>query len=150
MAGLYWEDFTPGTAWRTGEREVTAADLLAFAELTGDGNALHLDDEFARAAGFEGRIAHGVLGLALATGLVNRLGLTAGTLVALLGTDWAFVRPVYPGTTVVVDLATSSRRETRRPDRGVVVLGAVLRDAAGTEYQRGELTMLVRRSSAAP
>lgn len=145
MAGLYWEEFAAGGSWQTGERRLVAGDLAAYAELSGDGNPLHLDDGHARASGFEGRIAQGVLGLAVATGLLNRLGLTAGTLVALLGTRWRFERPLYPGTTVRVDLSLRSKRRTSRSDRGVVVLSGELRDAEGMVYQRGNLTLLVRR-----
>lgn len=145
MTGLYWEGFEAGARWQTGEREVAAGDLVAYAELSGDGNLLHLDDSHARAAGFEGRVAQGVLGLALATGLLNRLGLTAGTLVALLGTRWRFEQPLYPGTVVRVDLALRSKRQTSRSDRGLVVLSGELRDAEGVVYQRGDLTLLVRR-----
>lgn len=144
MAGLYWEEFEPGASWQTGERRLAAGDLVAYAELSGDGNLLHLDDAHARAAGFDGRIVQGVLGLAVATGLLNRLGLTAGTLVALLGTRWRFERPLYPDTAIRFDLWVRSKRRTSRSDRGVVVLSGKLRDAEGVVYQRGDLTLLVR------
>jgi acyl dehydratase len=144
MDGLWWDEFTADGRWRTGERVVSVADIEAFSTLSGDVNPLHLDDAYARAAGYRGRIAQGVLGTAVATGLVNRLGVTAGTLVALLGVAWRFEGPLYPGTRVHVDLSVGSVRPTRRPDRGVVVLEAVLCDDTGTIYQRGELTMLVR------
>ncbi|HSJ30100.1 MAG TPA: MaoC/PaaZ C-terminal domain-containing protein [Longimicrobiales bacterium] len=147
MQGLLWDDFPEAGQWRTGERLVTQEDIERFSELSGDINPLHLDDEYARAAGFERRIAQGVLGTSIATGLVNRLGLTAGTLAALLGMSWRFERPLYPGTRVHVDLTVNALRATRRTDRGIVVLGAVLADEAGSIYQRGELTLLVRRSA---
>ena len=144
MGGLCWDEFTADGRWRTGDRVVTEADIDAFAALSGDLNPLHRDDAYARAAGYRGRIAQGVLGTAVATGLVNRLGVTAGTLVALLGVAWRFEEPLYPGTRVHVDLRVSSVRPTRQAERGIVVLDAVLSDDAGTIYQRGELTMLVR------
>jgi 3-hydroxybutyryl-CoA dehydratase len=148
MDGLWWDEFTADGRWRTGERVVSVPDIEAFSALSGDVNRLHLDDAYARAAGYRGRIAQGVLGTAVATGLVNRLGLTAGTLVALLGVAWRFEEPLYPDTRVHVDLSVGSVRPTRRPDRGVVVLEAALSDDVGTIYQRGELTMLVRRRAA--
>jgi 3-hydroxybutyryl-CoA dehydratase len=148
MAGLWWDEFTPDASWRTADRVVTVEDVAQFSALSGDLNPLHLDDAYARAAGYRGRIAQGVLGTAVATGLVNRLGVTAGTLVALLGVTWRFEQPLYPGTRVHVDLGVGSVRPTRRADRGVVVLDAGLGDDAGTVYQRGELTMLVRRRPA--
>jgi acyl dehydratase len=135
--GLFWDDFEAGGEWITGERVIEPADLERFSELSGDVNPLHLDDGYAREAGFEG--------LAVATGLLNRLGLTAGTLVALLGTAWRFERPLYPGTAVRLHVEFGEKRESRRPGRGVVVLRCELRDGEGVTYQRGEVTMLVRR-----
>lgn len=146
MAGLYWEEFVEGRAWQTAERVVERSDIEAFSSLSGDANALHLDEDAARAAGFDGVVAHGVLGLAVATGLINRLRLSAGTLVALLGTAWRFERPLYPGTRVRVRVTVQARRETRRSDRGVVVLAAELVTCDECILQRGELTLLVRRA----
>jgi acyl dehydratase len=144
--GLHWEEFTAGRQWQTASRLVTASDIAAFSTLTGDRNALHRDAAAARAAGFDGVIAHGMLGAALATGLVNQLGLSAGTLVALLGAAWRFRRPLYPGTRIVARVAVGVRRETARPERGVVVLDVELLDGEGAVLQTGELTLLVRRS----
>jgi 3-hydroxybutyryl-CoA dehydratase len=146
--GLYWEEFTPGRRWRTADREIKRTDVAAFSALSGDENALHRDDAAARASGFDGVVAHGVLGVAVATGLINRLRLSAGTLVALLGTAWRFEQPIYPGTRVHVDVLVESRRETRQPDRGVVVLAAELATGDDAVLQRGELTLLVRRTPA--
>ena len=149
MNGLLWDEFPADGRWRTAERLVTQGDIERFSELSGDMNPLHLDDEYARAAGYAGRIAQGVLGTSVATGLINRLGLTGGTLAALLGMSWRFERPLYPGTRVHVDLTVNGLRATRRADRGIVVLGAVLADEAGSAYQRGDLTLLVRRAESA-
>lgn len=143
--GLYYEELEPGRRFRSGSREVTQADVAAFAAVSGDENPLHLDEAYARASVFGGRVAHGVLGLAVATGLINRTGLTRDTLVAFLGLSWDFVTPLFPGTEVAVDLEVASRRETSRPERGLVVLSAALVDVAGGVLQRGELRLLVRR-----
>jgi acyl dehydratase len=144
-AGLYFEDLDPGRRFRTASRLVTQADVSAFAAVSGDENPLHLDEAYARASVFGQRVAHGVLGLSVATGLINRAGLTRGTLVALLGLSWDFVSPLYPDTEVAVELAVESRRETTRPERGLVVLSAVLVDVTGSVVQRGQLRLLVQR-----
>lgn len=142
--GLWYEDFEVGRAFRTGGRVVSAADIEAFSEVSGDRNPLHLDEEYASASAFGGRVAHGVLGLAVATGLLNAAGLTRGTLVAFLGLSWDFVEPLYPGTEVELALEVVSRRATSDGARGLVVLGAEL--VSGDDVlQRGELKLLVKR-----
>lgn len=142
--GLYYEDFDEGRAFRTGSRVVTEADIEAFAEVSGDRNPLHLDAGYAAASVFGGRVAHGVLGLAVATGLLNARGLTRGTLVAFLGLSWDFVAPLFPGTEVSVVLEVASRRPASGGGNGLVVLRAEL-VGDGEVLQGGELKLLVRR-----
>lgn len=143
--GCHYEDLDPGRRFRTGSRMITGDDIVAFARVSGDRNPLHLDDDYARASVFGGRVAHGVLGLAVATGLLNEAGVTRGTLVAFLGLEWSFVAPIRPGTEVHVELEVTSRRVTSKPGRGLVVFGTRLRDGDGGLLQEGELRMLVRR-----
>ena len=145
--GLLWEAFETGRRFETGDRRIEASDVEAFADVTGDRNPLHLDEAYARAGVFGERVAHGLLGTSVATGLLNQLGLTRGTLVAFLGLSCNFVAPIRLGTRVRLRLRVNSVRETSRPDRGIVVLGASLVDESGSELQRGEYTLLVRRGS---
>ncbi len=144
---LTFDDFEVGRGYLTGSRVVTQADVEAFAAVSGDVNPLHLDESYAAQSVFGRRIAHGALGLAVATGLLNRRGLTRGTLIAFLGLTWDFVAPLVPGSEVHVALEVSSKRVSRQGDRGVVTLSAELR--AGREVvQAGELRFLVRRRGA--
>jgi acyl dehydratase len=142
--GLTYEELEPGREFRTGRRRVTQADVAAFAAVSGDQNPLHLDEAYAAASVFGRRVAHGVMGLAVATGLINELGLTRGTLVAFLGVDWDFVAPLLPDSEVEVELSVESRRETSRRDRGLVVMRAALL-SDGEVVQEGELRFLVKR-----
>lgn len=68
---------------------LTEADLVTFAGLSGDQNPLHTDEIFARRGRFGGRVFHALFGMAVLTGLLERLGLFEGTAVASLGVrDW--------------------------------------------------------------
>lgn len=58
--GLFIEDISVGMH-ASHEKLLEAADIAAFAELTGDCNPVHLDEEYARATLFKTRIAHGML-----------------------------------------------------------------------------------------
>src|SRR4051812_723244 len=71
--GEYWfEDLAIGDHYDTGHIVVTEAHIVGFAGLSGDFFDLHVDDEFVRSQGFPARVAHGLLGLAMADGLKNR------------------------------------------------------------------------------
>ncbi len=72
--GLYFEDYTTGDSVTSQGRTVTEADIVSFAALSGDWNAIHVDAEYAKKGMFGERIAHGMLGLSIATGLAARLG----------------------------------------------------------------------------
>ncbi len=148
MASLWYEEFTVGAERTTAARQVTEADIRAFAELSGDHNPLHLDDEFAAAGPFGRRIAHGLLGLVLASGLMNASGLATETLVAFLGLDWAFRRPVFPGDSLHVRMRVAQTRPTQDPERGLVKLDVAVLDAGDEVMQEGTFTILVRRRPA--
>ena len=80
---FWFEQLVPGLRLACGERTIGDAEIAAFAELSGDRNPLHLDEIRAREGPFGGRVAHGALGIAVATGLLAESGHTRGTLVAL-------------------------------------------------------------------
>lgn len=143
--GLYYEEFEEGRTFTTPARAVTEADVRAFADLSGDRNPIHLDTRAAKRAGFDAPVAHGVLGLAAATGLVSQLGLTGGTLIALVGVTWRFRAPVRYGDEVSLTLRVAARRETRQGDRGLVTLAAELRNQRGEVVQEGEFIEMIRR-----
>ncbi len=149
MKPLWFEDFVVGARYQTESRTVTLDDIESFAAVSGDRNPLHLDEAYARDTPFGGRIAHGVLGLAVATGLLNKLGMTRGTLLALAGIRWDFRAAIYPGDVLRADLVVVGARATRRVDAGLVRLAERLFNQHDVLVQEGELTMLVRRRDAA-
>lgn len=144
----YYEELHPGLVVETASRTITESDIATFAELSGDRNAIHMDDEAARRAGFDGRVAHGVLGIAIATGLLSATRLTSESLIALVGVSWRFVEPVRRGDVVRVRARVSSRRASATPGRGVVTFAVELLDAGDRVLQRGELVELVRMRGA--
>lgn len=148
MEPHHYEDFRVGAEYTTGERAIDDASIRAFAELSGDLNPLHLDDDYAASTVYGGRIAHGVLGLALATGLVSATHLTRGTLVAFLGLAWDYRAPLRPGDRVSARLAVQEKRRTSRGDRGLVRLAVQLLNQRGEVTQEGTWTFMVRCRSA--
>jgi acyl dehydratase len=142
---LHFEDFEVGTETVTDSRTVTEADVVAFAGLSGDYNPLHVDAEFARATPFGERIAHGLLGLAIASGLVSRTGAIEGTALAFLATEWRFTAPIKLGDTITVRSRVADRRETSKPDRGIVTFSVQVVNQRGEVVQEGTQTLLMKR-----
>ena len=150
MQGRYYEEFAVGESFTTRARTVTEADIVSFAGLSGDYNPLHTDDEFARTTPFGKRIAHGLLGLSIQSGLSQGLGITEGTTLAFLGLTWNFKGPVFIGDTIHVVQSVDDMRETRNPERGILVFGCKVINQRGEIVQEGTKTMMIRRKPARP
>ncbi|MCC6629630.1 MAG: dehydratase [Chloroflexi bacterium] len=146
MDWLY-DDFVVGRQALSPSRAITTADVDAFALLTGDAHPLHTDAAFAAGTEFGERIAHGLLGLSVAAGLLHRLGIIGAGVMALVGIhDWQFLAPVRLGETVAAAVTVREARLSRRqPDRGIVTVEVEVRRGDAVVAQRGALTLLVRR-----
>ena len=80
----------------TAQREITGEDIEAYAELTGDDNPLHTDEEYAAEGFFEGVVAHGMFGAGVISAALAKL---PGDII-YLSQDLDFEAPVRPGDTV--------------------------------------------------
>jgi acyl dehydratase len=143
--GRYFEEFTVGERFVTRGRTITEADVVAFAALTGDYNPLHVDAEFGKTTQFGERIAHGMLGASYTVGLLAALGLTEGTVVAIVHMTLDFTAPIKIGDTIHVDQTVKSMRETKKTDRGIIIFEVKLINQRGEVVQKGERTLLVSR-----
>jgi len=143
--GLYFEDFEVGESHVTASRTITEADVVAFAGLSGDYNPLHTDEEFGKATPFGGRIAHGVLTLAVATGLTNQLAIYEGTTIALMELTTRFTGVVRFGDTVHVVLTPKEKKEHKRPDRGIVIFDLEVKNQRDETVLAASWTCLQRR-----
>jgi acyl dehydratase len=144
--GLPFEAFTPGRLFTTAARTVTEADVVLFAGLSGDFNPLHTDEVTAAATPFGGRIAHGMLVAAIASGLANQTGIFAGTTLALMEQVHRYRGPVHFGDTVRAVLTVATQRESSKPDRGVVTLGLDVLNQRDEVVIEGTWTLLMRRA----
>ena len=143
--GKLFDEFTAGRTWTTPGRTITEADIVGFAGLSGDFNPVHVDEVFAAATQFGGRIAHGPMGIGMAFGLASRLDLIDGTVIALLGVQWEFRAPVRAGDTIHAVIAVRDAKPTRQSDRGVVTLLFTILNQAGVTAQDGVAKLLMRR-----
>ena len=142
--GEYWfEDLRDGDHYATGHIVITDAHIIGFAGLSGDFFDLHMDDAFAREQGFPGRVAHGLLGLAMADGLKNRSSVRIMA-VASLGWTWAFKGPILVGDRIGVTVTVKAKRLTSKGDRGITTLGFAVANQDGRVVQDGETALLTR------
>ena len=106
-----------------------------FAALTGDRNPLHLDDTAARAAGFEGRIAHGLLlGSLLSAFLSDSV---TGPGAAYVAQSLQFRAPVLVGDRVTLRISVISVAS----DSALVTLRTVVSTGGGTRAVVGEYVL---------
>ena len=136
---IYYEDMEIGAVETSPARTMTETDIVNFAGLSGDFNILHTNDEFAKETPFGGRIAHGLLGLSIASGLAARNpGGEYHKIVAFLGLTWDFKRPVMIGDTVHVVQTLKDKQPTRQPGMGILIYEAKLVNQRGKVCQLGE------------
>ena len=133
--GLVFEEFEIGAAYESQGRTITEGDVAAFAGLSGDFNPLHTDAEFAATTPFGQRIAHGMLTVIISTGMSNWTGIFAGTTIALMEQNIKYTGAVMFGDTVHLEMKVTEKKETSKPDRGIVKFAAQMMN------QRGELVV---------
>jgi acyl dehydratase len=146
--GYHFEDLHEGMRFRSPGRTITEADLMSFAGLTGDHSELHTSDVYARASEFGQKIAHGMLGLAYAHGLMwARTGELRETAIAFLGiSDWRFVGPIFVGDTIFVNYVLSELRDSRsRPTQAIANFDVEVVKQDGVIVQKGRKALLVSK-----
>src|SRR5262249_24542608 len=122
LVGYTYADLHVGMPFRSPGRTITEADLVAFAGLTGDYSELHTSDVYAKNSQFGRRVAHGMLGLAYAHGLMwPRTGEFRETAIAFLGiNEWKFVGPIFVGDTIFVNYRIVELRDSKsKPSQAI-------------------------------
>jgi acyl dehydratase len=145
MTRTYYEDYALGDEFLTPARTVTEADVVLFAGLSGDYNRLHTDAEYSKGMLFGERIAHGLLGLAIVSGLGYRAGIDPDGALAFLGLTWKFSAPIKIGDTIHAIFRIAALRETSKPDRGIIVEAIQVLNQRGQVVQEGEWTFMIKR-----
>jgi acyl dehydratase len=117
---LYFEDYEVGDTFKTAARTVDQSDINLFAGISGDFHGLHTNEEFAKKTLFGRRVAHGILTLAITSGLMMRLGIFVDTGLGNLGETVKYVAPVFPGDTISAELEVLSMKPVKGKKRGIV------------------------------
>lgn len=141
---LYYEDLSIGQTFTSPARTVTETDLVHFAMLSGDWNPIHTDKEFAQTAYYGQRVVYGVLGIALLTGLMDRMGIFHGSAIAMLGIrNWQFKAPIFVDDTLHFVMEIVSKRLTSSGDRGIIDRKFSLLNQRGEVVQEGHIDLLI-------
>ena len=147
-SGYAYADLHVGMTFRSPGRTITDADLVAFAGLTGDHSELHTSDVYARSSQFGRRVAHGMLGLAYAHGLMwARTGELRETAIAFLGIgEWKFAGPIFVGDTIFVNYRIAELRDSRsKPTQAIAVFDVEVETQDKRVVQRGRKALLVSK-----
>ena len=146
ILGKYFEDFEEGMEFLTLGRTMTEADIVNFSGFTGDFNPLHTDAQYASESIFGERVAHGMCGLSMATGLLVRLNIFEGTIVAFYGIDeLRFRAPIKIGDTIHVVAKVIEKKESKKEGQGLVAFKVNVVNQNGTSVMEWVLKTLMKK-----
>lgn len=120
-------------------KTVSEADVAIYADLIGDFNPLHVDDEYARKSRFGRRIAHGMLTAGLISAVLGNKLPGAGGI--YLSQQIEFLAPVYLGDTI----ATTVEVTAWRPDKRILTLKTDCYNQDERQVVTGKAVLLVDR-----
>jgi 3-hydroxybutyryl-CoA dehydratase len=146
--GLYFEEFEEGVELLTPGRTVTETDIQLYAGLTGDYTQIHTNVEFCKDTLFGQRVAHGLLGLSIASGLGTRLGFIEGTAVALREITWKFTGPIFIGDTIHLTIQVANKKAMPRLGMGLVTFDVSLVNQKDEVVQKGQWKALIQSQDA--
>ena len=134
MNGHDIEDLSPGQT-AVFSKTITEADIVLFAGVSGDNNAVHTNEDYASTTRFGGRIAHGFLTAnVISAAVANRL---PGPGTVYISQQLAFKAPVRPGDTVHARVTVKSVD----PERSRAILATVC-EVRGQVVIDGEATVM--------
>lgn len=136
--GMYFEEFAPGQKITTAGRTITESDIVTFAGFSGDFNQIHTDAVYSQSSPAGQRVAHGLLVLSIASGLTVQTGLMEGTVVYFREiNEWKFIKPVFIGDTIHVDIEVLETKELRRTGTGLVTIQLDVRNQESETVMKG-------------
>jgi 3-hydroxybutyryl-CoA dehydratase len=142
--GLYFEEFEVGQKITTVGRTVTDNDIVTFAGLSGDYNQIHTDVEYSKATTYGQRVAHGLLGISIASGLAMRTGILENTVIFFREiNNWKFIKSIFIGDTIHVEMEIIETKALPRIGGGSVVITLDVKKQSGETVMKGNWTVLV-------
>jgi acyl dehydratase len=150
VRGRTFDEFVIGEEIISGARTVTEADVVNFACLSGDFHPEHMNEDYSKKGPLGGRIAHGLLLMSMATGLLNQTGAFEGTTIAVLEIRVRFVKAVKFGDTIRAVQKIVHKKETSKTDRGVLTSRVTMLNQDDQTVLEADLIALLYRSGFLP
>ncbi len=150
VRGRYFEQFAMGDLAVSAGRTITETDIVNFAGLAGDYTQIHTNAEFAQHSLFGKRVAHGLLLMSIASGLLAQLGFMEGTVLAFRELTWKFRLPVFIGDTIHVEAGVTDLKPLKRLGGGAVTFDIRIINQSGKRVQDGQWVLLVASESPEP
>jgi acyl dehydratase len=146
--GLYFDQFEVGDEWETSGRTLFETDVVNFMGLSGIYEELYSNVEYAESENiFRRRFGPGPLTFILAEGLAIQLGLLDRTAMVLLETNIKLTNPLFIGDTFYVHIKVTGKRETSKPDRGIVFFEHRVLKTSGEQVAIITKTRMIERRS---
>lgn len=115
---------------------ITEKTVQQFADMSGDYNPIHMDEEYAATTKFKRRIAHGMIsGAFISRALTEKVGQGG----IYLSQTLKFVNPVFIGDTITIELEVTNLRK----DRGIAILSTTVKNQDGEFCVKGDATIML-------
>jgi len=141
--GRYFEEFSQGDIVVSAGRTITETDIVNFAGLAGDYTQIHTNAEVAQHSLFGQRVAHGLLLMAIASGLLAQQGFIEGTVLAFRELIWKFSLPVFIGDTIHAQATVTKLKGMKRLGGGAVTLDVKIMNQKKEVVQSGQWVLLI-------
>ncbi|HUN22070.1 MAG TPA: MaoC/PaaZ C-terminal domain-containing protein [Anaerolineales bacterium] len=142
---MHFEDFAVGQTLQSRSRTITETDIVNFAGLSGDFNSIHTDAAYAATTPFQQRIAHGLLGASIASGLAVQTGIMDGTIMAFREiSEWRFRLPIVIGDTITVHMEITETKAMPRLGGGAVTIEMRVMNQKSECVQQGKWVVLMK------
>jgi len=150
VRGRTFDEFEIDEEIVSGARTITEADVVNFACLSGDFHPEHMNEEYAKKGLLGERIAHGLLVLSIAIGLLNQTGAFEGTTIAVREMGVRFLKAVKFGDTIRAVQKVVNKQETRKQDRGILKSLVVVLNQDDQTVLEADLVLLLYRQGWTP
>lgn len=141
----YFEDVKVGDTVVSAKRRLSGSEFFDFARISRDYTPLHLDEMFAKKSRFGKRIAHGLLVISSAVGLLSTQSHFMNTVVAVTGIQIRFLEPVFVGDTIHAKHVVLKKESTRSKEHGAVEALVEIFNQKGKKVAQYSYQILLRK-----